>query len=218
MYGACVLTAYLLAIRSWDGEVFVYLGSVRSPSAVRSPSEYGVVHGRNLGQSIEEQLLSEARLDQEEGHLGIQLGNPILRYDGRKSFACSAGNHPGLFDRVEIEFSGLGVLDSGEVPRLIVNANCASLSEPELLETIWLPIEDIQRDRKESTIRDKEERVRLTVRLEHLPEEWPPEWVMTRVRFYQQDNPAEAVTLDSTRLRNSGRALLRFSELSKTFR
>ena len=116
----CLCLGFYLNDQAWDGKVFVYVGEDRSPSAVRSLSDYSSIERKALYRSAHTQLLASAEVFKRDGQIGIQLGHPLLnRMSGGKEFGCQVQDHSGVFDRIEIIFMGTGISEGGAAPRVV---------------------------------------------------------------------------------------------------
>ncbi len=189
--------------RAWNGQVFVYIGEQRSPAAVRSISEYSSLDRQALHRSAQEQLLAHAQVLRDGDRLGVQLGHPLVDRDGGKEFGCQVQDHFGAFDQVELTFMGNGIAENGVAPHMVVTSRCRSQQDLNQLDTIWIPLGEILG----TPAQDREflfpSSDPVSVRLEHMPDQWPENWVLWSVRFFRQDDTANSLTLDSSLLRQA---------------
>jgi len=209
---AFLMAGHWVSVDSWGGAVFVYLGEQRSPAAVRSIRDYSVIDRKALFSSLHKQLLEGARLVKQDGYVGLTLGNPLVKAArGTKEFACAIQGRPGMFDRMELTFLGAGISEAGRQPKMTVEADCSSGMNLTELETIWVPMHDIVTaaaiDQELQIFGDRQ----VIVRLEQIPGEWPPSWVLWNVRLYRSANPEEGVSVDNGKIRETNPKLFSFS-------
>ena len=206
-----LLFGYLMAIGSWEGLLFVYLGEHRAPAAVRSLQDYSAFDRKAMFASIHEQMLQEASLVRQQDMLAITLGHPLFKKaGGTGDFACAANGRPGLFDRVEMTFVGTGISESGEQPVMIVDAKCSSGDSLKDLRTIWVPMQEIinsePKDQELQYFGDQA----VNIRLSQIPGQWPDAWALDSVRMFRDGNPDESYTLDSALIREARGAAFTF--------
>ncbi len=205
-----VLSGYKFAISTWGGVVYVYLGEERAPAAVRNSADYSEMSYRNLGASVEEQLVSEAEVEMREGAAGIYLGNPLLRAAEGLEFACQVKDRAGIYDRVELSFMGTGISTSGETAELIVEAPCESRDIAWALEPIWIPIRQIVSQPAKDADYQTEGEHPVKFHLRHMPDEWPPQWVLARVKLFRSDDEEVFLEIDAQKMRSARASLLTF--------
>ncbi len=215
--GFCLfLTAgYVVSVESWNGAVFVYLGEQRSPASVRSMRDYSIVDRKALFASVHKQMLEGAKLMKEDGSMGLTLGHPLMKASDGNDFACPVQGRPGLFDRVELTFLGMGISESGHQPKMIVEADCTSGPNLSQLGTIWIPMADIlatePKDQELQFYGDQPK----SIRLEHIPGQWPNAWVLISVRFFRQAFPDENLLIDAEKMRETKGKLISFDWQAK---
>ena len=205
-----MLTGYLVSVESWNGTVFVYLGELRSPSAVRSIKDYSAVDRTALFASVHRQMIAGAHLIKQPDSMGLTLGHPLMKSATGRDFACAVDGRPGLFDHVELTFIGLGISEAGRQPKMTIEADCRGGGNLSELGTIWIPMREIVA----ANAQDQELQIYgenpVTVRLEQIPGEWPATWVLWNVRLFREDNPEESLVIDSGKIRESGAKMLSF--------
>ncbi len=207
----CLCMGFYLNERAWNGQVYVYVGEERAPSAVRTLNDYSSIERKTLYRSAHTQLLANAEVFRESGRIGIQLGHPLLsRKSGGKEFGCQVQDHSGVFDHIEIVFIGTGISEGDHPARMIVDSRCHSLKNLNLLETVWIPMQDIVN----SEPKDQEMQVfgddPIMVRLEEIPSQWPESWTLWTIRLYSENNPDESLALDTPLLKQARPKLLSF--------
>lgn len=202
-----------IAERSWHGVVYVYVGEQRAPSSVRKSYDYAPLDGKALSRSVHEQILAETKLDTQAGVVNIRLGHPLVARPegGGREFACDVLGRSGAYDRMELTFYGTGISDGGEEPHMVVDTICAgSASDLSALQTVWIPMQDIV----SAPAADRELQVDggqpVTIHLQHIPAQWPENWVLTKVRFYRQDNPDQDLVVNAKQMLASGYPLPSF--------
>jgi hypothetical protein len=207
VYFIFVLVGCRLMSRTWNGLVYVDLGEKRSPAAVKALADLYPVNGRVLHEALNDQFFQNMEFLKRPNEPGIRLGHFLTRdVDGRRLFACQAQSRSGLYDRVELSFIGIGVSDSGVIPKMTVESICESEDDLAVINPIWIPMADIyQSEPKAQDLRFPELK-KTSIHFEDLASAWPERWKLLRVRFYQsasslpglivEPNPQQAVTFD----------------------
>lgn len=208
---ACMTLGYWVTVKSWGGYVYVYFGEERSPAALRSIKDYSAIDRKTLTNEVHQQLVGDAKLFKSEGFLGIRLGHPMLRGEnGRKDFACGLQGRPGIFDRIEITFWGIGITESGDPPKLIIVSDCRADEDVNFLEPVWVPMREILASKP----LDQEIRLfgepPMLIRLEDIPMQWPESWVMTSIRLYQENDPEEELEIGASLIKEAHTQILSF--------
>jgi hypothetical protein len=185
----CALTGMWLNERSWNGQVFVYMGRDRGPASVKSVKDYTALPGTSLSASAASQLLADANLVKESGYVGVQLGQVLMQaQDGEvgHEFACEVGGRPGIYDRVELTFMGEGIAEGDTPPKMVVDAKCRAGNSMERLETVWIPMEDmLSLKPKNQDLRSRGEEPTF-IKLQAMPSSWPESWTLYQVRLYRE--------------------------------
>lgn len=209
LFAMLVLAGYLISTHSWDSMVFVYIGEQRSPAAVRSLQDYVPVDRSAFAEPVHKQMFRDAKKIQEERYIGLSFGHPLLNDRGGE-FACPVKGRPGMFDRVELTFLGSGISSSGQQPRMIVETPCQLGDTFGRLDTIWLPMQDIVRaPAKDQELQIYGERP-VVIRLQQIPGEWPPTWVLWNVRFFNTEVSDRSLTVDLAKIREANGKIFAF--------
>ncbi len=206
-----VAAGFRVAVDSWHGQVFVYMGEQRAPASVRSIRDYSALDRKALFTSVQKQMLADASANAYGGFVGVKLGHPLVKVAGGASeFACPVQGHSGLFDRVELTFIGTGVSESGEQPKMIVESDCLPGENLNTLAPIFIPMQDIVR----APAKDQEIQLfgehSVVVRLVQIPSTWPRNWVLWNVKLFRQANPDESLNIGSAKIREAHPKLLSF--------
>ncbi|HMN67329.1 MAG TPA: hypothetical protein PKC28_02205 [Bdellovibrionales bacterium] len=202
---------YWVTIDSWNGYGYVYLGDQRGPAAMRSIREYAQFDMSALKKSLPKQLLGTARVFKKEGYVGVILGHPLFqRGKGTGEFACPIQDRPGVFTRVEVEFTGVGISESGEQAKLTAETDCLPSNTLTELRTVWIPMESILA----SEPKDQELQIYgdqpVVIRVTGIVGQWPESWVLSGVKLFSDENPDEAMRLEMSELREARPALMTF--------
>src|SRR5262245_42165993 len=121
-YIIALIAGWWLMSLTWSGNVYVYVGEERSPAAIKHLRDFYPMDGRVLRESLETQMFDNVNFMNRESEIGIRLAHfLLLDSKGRRQFACQSENRPGLYDRVEISFVGVGVSDDGKIPKMTVD-------------------------------------------------------------------------------------------------
>lgn len=188
-------------VQAWSGTVYVFVGEDRSPASIKDLNEYMPIDGRMLYQPVDKQMFDNVSfINRDNNELGIRLGHFLIRdANGHRQFACRAQSKPGVFDRVELSFQGEGVSDNGDIPKMVIDSNCATEDELSSLSPIWLPMSDIYHSQPSSQDLKFPEIGGTAIHLENLAARWPDKWTLVRVRLYHSDSGAPALLLQPTR-------------------
>lgn len=201
---------FRVSVDSWDGRVFVYVGEDRAPASVRKLDDYAPLDRKALFTAPHRQLLNNASAFRDEKYVKINLGHPLLKTSWGSEFACPVEGHAGLFDRMELTFIGVGVAESGEPPRLVVETDCAQGADLNSLAPVWIPMRDLAA----SPAKNREFRIfgdhPVDVRLEQFPSSWPEQWALWNVKLFKQTRPEDALNFGSAKLREANHKLLTF--------
>jgi hypothetical protein len=200
-FSACLSFGYWVSKKAFDGQVYVYLGSERSPAAVRSLHDYQPVPERSLSQSAQEQLLADAKLVKQEGYLGIHLGHILVRDEnGAREFACQARGREGIYDRIELTFMGEGIAEGDGPAKMIIDSRCASESSLERLDTIWIPMQEILSLKpKDQDLQSRGEDPTF-IKMQSVPSQWPSQWVLYSVKLYRRSGQTAELKIGTAEL------------------
>jgi hypothetical protein len=211
LFAVVLALCYGVALRSWDGLVFVYLGEERAPAAVRTLEDYAAVQGEAPWASTERQVLGFAEVQKRDGYVGLSFGNPLVKMsDGGAAFACKVRGHSGLYDKVEMTFTGVGVSANGESAKLVIEALCQAVNDPGKIDTVWIPMSEIvaQPARDGEHFYGETLPETIYVKASDIPGEWPQSWTLTNFRLLVGSNGA--LSFDPAKLRSAREELLSF--------
>lgn len=200
-FTVCLAFGYWVSKEAWDGQVYVYMGSERSPAAVRSLRDYEPVDQKSLSDSAQRQLLADAKLVKTDGYLGIHLGQILVRGEnGIREFACSVQGREGLYDRIELTFMGEGIAEAAGPGKMIVDAKCASESNLNRLDTIWLPMDEILAlSPKDHDLQSRGEEPTF-IKLQAIPSQWPETWALYSIKLYRRSDTDSQLKIDASDL------------------
>jgi hypothetical protein len=188
-YGCCIAAGCWMMTTTWDGLVYIYVGEDRSPAAVANLNEYYPVDNGVLWHPIEQQAFQNLKFLKRDNELGIRLGHFLLHDPaGHRQFACQVQGRPGVFDRIEFSFVGVGVSDDGKIPKMTVAANCLSEEDLAYLSPIWIPMSDIYHSEPKSQQLEFPEVGGTAIHFEDLASSWPEEWSLIHVRLYHSES------------------------------
>jgi hypothetical protein len=214
-----LMLGYGIVVRSWGGSLYVYLGEERSPATVRLLSDYAALDRRSLANDVHQQLVGGAELIRQNGELGVRLGHPLLKLKGGGyDFACAVQGRPGVFDRIELIFWGIGITESGHPPRMVVESSCQTGEDLNRLATLWLPMSQIFANPAKDQQLEFYEDPPLTIRLEQIPGEWPENWVLTHIRLFREDNPSNSLEIGASLIKEARSQILSFEWDPKSIR
>jgi hypothetical protein len=149
-----------------------------------------------------------AAAETKDGLVGIHLGNPLVRNsNGETDFACRAHGRTGLFDRMELVFTGTGISEGGENPEMTVVSACEGGTANSDLAPVWIPIVEIMKEPATDRVMNFEG---AQIRLISMPGQWPVSWVLSRVRLFKQEDSTANWTVDAAQMRRTRPDLISF--------
>lgn len=186
---------------SWNGILYVYLGDERSPAAVHNLKDFSRLDAKSLSRAAHDQVIANAEILKKQDAVGIKLGHFLTRSpDGKREFACDVESRSGVYNRISMTFMGLGISDSGEVPKLIVEADCKASMDLDWLETVWVPMTQISKLGGSDQEYNTYDANHVSVQVEHMTADWPENWALTNVRLFHANNPDESMIVDTNKL------------------
>lgn len=103
-------------------------------------------------------------------------GKKSIQFTGFSSALCKT------YPEVEIEFHAEGVAVAGEAPVMKISTPCLPGQDPAEMAAIYLPIENILKE-KPRNAEYKFDGFSARVEFKNAADEWPREWILTRVLF-----------------------------------
>lgn len=201
---------YFVATKSWKGVVYVYIGGKRMPAAMHNLKDFSKLDSKSLSRAAHEQVLAHAEIIKTQDALGLRLGHFLTRSaDGNREFACQVDGRDGVYDKIQVTLIGHGVAESGEVPKIIVEAECKSSKDLDWLETVWIPMEQVSFAENDQEIQTYGSGA-VNVKIENLPSTWPETWGVTNVRMFRSSNPDESLIVQAASLGSEARRSLSF--------
>jgi hypothetical protein len=192
-----VFVGWWLMASAWNGVLYVYVGEMRSPAAVKQLNDFLPIDGRVLRESLDKQMFENVSYIGRDNEVGIRLGHFLVRdASGKKQFACQVQSRPGLYDRVELSFMGVGVSDNGKIPKMTVESACAAEDELSYLNPIWLGLSEIYQSEPKTQELVIPELGGTSIRFEDLASAWPERWTLVGVKLYRADLSAPALSLE----------------------
>ncbi len=182
---------------AWNGTVYVYVGETRSPAATKDIHDFYPLDGRVLRQSLDQQMFENVSFVNRESEVGVRLGHFLVRDGGgKRQFACQVQSRPGLYDRVELSFMGVGVSDNGKIPKMTVDSLCAAEDELSFINPVWLALSEIYQSEPKSQILKIPELGGTAIAFDDLASAWPEKWTLVRVKLYRSDAGVPALMLE----------------------
>ena len=186
----CV-AGFKAACDSWNGTVIVrqdYGGNRRGPAAIRRVFDFSRLEGGALRLASQRRLVSDARVILADANVGVELGHFVTRgADGSRLFACE------YFDRLEIQFEGEGVAESGEKATMKVDAPCLMGQDLNRISPIWIPVARILSQKPADMDLSFADNVKF--RFENIPSSWPKTWIMTSVTIFNSQEGGREITI-----------------------
>jgi hypothetical protein len=167
----------------------------RSPSSITKDFDFSDLSQEAQIQSAKKRFISSAQVIKslKSKDLGIQFGNFLMNSSGSKVLACSK------FSKFILVFEGEG--ESSNRAQMQVEAPCMDSQNINLLETVWIPIDNIRREPAadgEFMPQDSNLKFNFT----NLSADWPKSWKLVSVRLISKNNSAENISIASRELSN----------------
>ncbi len=103
-------------------------------------------------------------------------GKKSIQFSGFSSALCKT------YPDIEIEFHAEGVAVAGETPTMKISTPCLAGQDPADMAAIFLPIKNILKE-KPRNAEYKFEGFTAKVEFKNAADEWPRDWVLTKVLF-----------------------------------
>lgn len=187
-----------LARESWDGVLYVSVEDWRSPSAIKGLRDLSSLRGASLSDAAEFQFSSQSEVRLTEEGFEIRLNQFVMRDSGgKKNFVCRVEGRPGVFDRVELKLTGIGIAEAGKLPELTLEADCKSQPHPEQIGfiRILVPMAEIYKLKPIDQDLYLYDNQRSFVRISQMTSEWPTEWRLQSVKYFNSAAPQEMLTI-----------------------
>jgi len=200
-----VISAVLAAMHamySWDGGIFItssrYFLNERTPAAIQKAFDYSRLDGQPLKIRSLKRLIEDARIQSNAGKVSIELGHFVTKgVEGRGQLACE------FYNRVRLTFLGEGIMESGEQPKMVVEAPCEVSSDINRIEAIWIPAQDIMQSNP-TPPSDLDltfpERPGVYFKFTHLTSEWPRDWALAEVQLFSDAVAGREVRVNKAEL------------------
>lgn len=185
----CFMTGYsVIYFTSSDNSI------ARDPAAIGKIYDFSHLNGEELNTAIKRRLISGLQVQKTQGDQEISLGHfAFIDQTGHKKFACEE------FDKVAMVFQAEGVSVSGEPPQMEIEGDCRSSQDVGKIDPVWVPVSKILAEKSvDGELEFKDNRL-VTLRFNHLPEEWPKTWVLKSVRLFKKDT-LQALTIQKEEL------------------
>ena len=163
---------------SWDGITYVYTGESdrRFPAAIGNAIDFTALKGDALFMASQKRIVEQARLISKGSSIGVELGHYLTRsHSGQKQFACEK------YDKVVLKFVAVGVAESGESPVMEVESDCVIGKTASLIEPIWIPIDQLKKEKPANMELKLNEPKTLDFRFDHVGQNWPKTWALNSV-------------------------------------
>ncbi len=191
------LSAYMTANRPY-GVIYVDLGDGRGPAAVRRAYDVSALEGKALSRKVNEQLIGEAHIIRQDAKIGLELGQFVTDYKGKKVLACQ------IYDSIEMIFLSEGEASHGMVPQMSVEGACRNSGEKLLwMQPIWIPVADLLSRPTTTSVIDFFDDEPVSLRFGNIGDEWPRRWVLNRLILRDEDRPGEDLTIDRNAIRSA---------------
>lgn len=201
-----LLSSYVAANRHY-GVIYVDLGDGRGPAAIRRAYDVSDLEGKALSRKVNEQLIGEAHILKLESKIGLELGQFVTDFNGKKMLACS------IYERVEMIFQSEGIASHGEVPEMAVEGPCRNSGEKLMwMQPIWIPVADLLARPTTTAAVDFFDEEPVSLRFENVGDQWPRQWILNKVILHDEQRPDQNLIVDrnSIRAANPKSLLLEF--------
>ncbi|MBC7741632.1 MAG: hypothetical protein H7061_05525 [Bdellovibrionaceae bacterium] len=103
-------------------------------------------------------------------------GKKSIQFSGFSSSLCKT------YPEIEMEFEAEGVAVAGESPTMKITAPCEAGQDPAEMSAIFLPLEQILKE-KPRNAQFKFEGYTTQLEFKNTSDDWPRQWILTRVQF-----------------------------------
>lgn len=168
----------MTTLHSWNGMIYFYMNDSRKPAAIQRSFDFSNLKGSSLIQSSKERLITGAKIINHQDKVGVQLGNYLLQdAHGQKSFACNQ------YSTIEIEFTAVGMAESGHSPTLKVSGPCLVSGDLNYISTLWIPHKTILLEKAGDLELSFFDRQRLELSFSHMGTAWPKQWQLHSIKL-----------------------------------
>jgi hypothetical protein len=183
-------TSAFVMSHSWRGIRYVAVGHGRSPAAVHGIKDLSSLRGASF--------VDQNDVVQTDDGLEVHLSQFVMRDEqGLRNFVCRVEGRSGVFNRVELTLVGVGISEAGRTPTLRVQADCLSQPNPREIGAIVvpLPLAEIYRMKPRDQEFQLSDAFESSVRVSQMVSEWPREWRLQSIRYFDSENPAHELAL-----------------------
>ncbi len=190
------LTIFSVALAMGGATYLSYLlnpSNERDPAAISNSYKYdfSTLRGRDLKVESAKALIEEARVMKVAERFGVVLGNFLITdEEGKKRSACS------VYDRVQLEFTAEGMAISGSRPKMEITAYCEEGRNKNRLQTLWIPYRDFLKEEPGEFEVTMNQEMKTHFRFVDLSLEWPDQWVLSKVRLYNDADSSQQILVD----------------------
>lgn len=177
----------------------MYVGGSRTPAAIRGLRDLSSLKGASLSSAAEFHFFKESELKKTKQGIEIFLNQFVMRDEsGGRNFVCQVEGRPGVFDRLEVTLEGIGISEAGKIPRIIVETDCKSLPDSKTIGQIkiFLPMEKLYGLAPKDQDLSFYDETNTQLRVVQMVSEWPRDWVLKSVRYFDSKAPEKMLSLD----------------------
>jgi hypothetical protein len=178
-----VATLFALAALAFKLGESLFVGrGAREPAALhRVLMDYSNLTDERFIQKVREHILNTVRFERKANSIVLSAGHFLGPF--RAVSACNTFSH------IDYELTAEGVAVSGEPPLMQITAECEPTNDQESLEPTDIDI------RKLVSMGTKDQNINLSggilIQTHNFPDEWPNEWILTRVRLRGKNEAIE---------------------------
>ena len=132
----------------------------------------------------------KAQLTQKMKVRSTTEGKKSIQFSGFSSALCK------IYPEIEMEFKAEGIAIAGEPPIMKVIAPCRVGQDPSEIAAIFLPIEKILSE-KPRNAQYKFPNYDAQVEFTNAPDEWPRDWILTKVLFKNNSGNNRSIFFDT---------------------
>lgn len=166
---------------SWNSEIYVtseQMGFIRDVATEQKSSDTFRLHQKFGEITSPMRMLRGLKIINNTDFIEIKVGHFIVKEKfGSKQFACQK------YDRVLLVFEADGFAQSGERPRLEIEADCEASEDLNYIKSINFPVAKILAEPAAEGEFDFKEPNPVTVRVANIADEWPMYWTLTSIRL-----------------------------------
>ncbi|MYE07622.1 MAG: hypothetical protein F4X95_02585 [Oligoflexia bacterium] len=182
------VAGFSISEKSWNGDVFIYLDTTSSNINTRNIASIGkqmdtsrsLLKGGQLKQEGQKALTNSSRIENTKEVIQFYLGHFLVKTKGGRSIlACQK------YQTLDMVFISPGISSHGHVPKLVMKADCNfDSNNPLHIGPFTIPKKRILSSSPHTELFKSEG---ATLFFSHVSVQWPETWILSQVRFIQNN-------------------------------